>query len=168
MQHGDKGSLYRKTAFIYDFNKKKLQLLQHPFFNFLNKFTVQIDKDQLYVFTSDADPPAAWWQYKGLLSNNIEANEKAQPLKKRHKPCLISYGLDSFIYLVSGWNDASVNVYDIANDTWSEAPALIDWRFSFAGCASGDFLYVYGGHVKAGNGKCDKIERLNARHHLSG
>jgi len=88
---------------------------------------------------------------------------KAEPLVDRWKPILISFDEDKFIYIVSGYQNTSVHRYNIQADSWSDCvPSVNTFRNSSAGCASGDFIYVFGGNAD-GIGNNDSFERMNAR-----
>ena len=63
-----------------------------------------------------------------------------------------------------------VEKYDIANDTWSLAPAYNLKRIIHSGCTLGQYLYIYGGCNIKNNGPYfqNSIEFLDAHAHLNG
>ena len=53
--------------------------------------------------------------------------------------------------------NASVDIYDIAEGTWKDGPALKEARYRNSSCQQGDFIYTFGG-MDTYNMKLSSIE----------
>ena len=138
--------------------------------NFCNIYTVQI-KTELYGFKHNTDP-SCFTKFSELYSNDIKTTPLVNSPTARGYPGLIPFK-DSFIF-VSGGNDpmsyaekASVDCYDIANQSWLQAPEMNTARRSHSGCSLGDSVYTFCGYNKTDEW-LNSIERLNANYYVNG
>ena len=77
---------------------------------------------------------------------------KADLLCARMVPTLANFA-DEFVFVSGGQDPAyqnvldTVNRYDVANDKWSQSPAMTKPRVGHASCSLDDKLYVFCGGV---------------------
>ena len=97
-----------------------------------------------------------WAHFTNLVSGQVRKVIKQQPKTPRENSQLLNYQ-NRYIFCIGGKRDNGnastvVEKYDIANDTWSLAPAINQKRIIHSGCTLGHNLYIYGGCNIKNNG----------------
>lgn len=124
---------------------------------------MQVGRDMLGVLCSVETTRCVMWSRLG--SANIRETQKAAPPLARRGSSLAKYA-DSFLFRSGGFNfdtdvKARVEVYDLAINTWSEAPRLNMRRSHHSSCVAGHVLAVFGGAAWGERGECH-LETIDA------
>ena len=122
----------------------------------------------LSLFALNLNDGVEWAQYTSLQSGSVVKKIKAAPQTPRENGLMINFNQSHIFYVGGKRQNANasshVELYDIQNDTWQEAPAMNQKRIIHSGCSLGRNVYVYGGCTMTIKGPhfYSSIEILNA------
>ena len=68
----------------------------------------------------------------------------ARPPYPGCNPVLASFD-DKFVFYIGRSEESKTDVYNIAQDTWTEGPTMADPESMMSACSLGDILYAFSG-----------------------
>ena len=105
--------------------------------------------------------------WSDLGSNEmVITHPKPTPPTPRMRLSLANFA-DKYIFVIAGANldtyakYASVDIYTIVTNTWSQAPPLNEARSDHSSCVAGDTICVFGGQGNRGNLNSMEILKLD-------
>ena len=119
--------------------------------DFKNIYTVQMGENLLYGFENNATPACLLkFSWRGSEMQDMEV---ARPLTARGWPSLCGF-MNRFIFVSGGFNSgrscyySSVDVYNVATNSWIGAPKLNVPRSHHSSCSMAScYVYVFCGQT---------------------